>query len=35
MLNPEKVYFQTGGWLVTKKDMAKAIAEEMGLTQRT
>ena len=22
-----------GGWLVTKKDMAKAIAEEMGLTQ--
>jgi hypothetical protein len=22
-----------GKWLVTKKDMAKAIAEEMGLTQ--
>ena len=22
-----------GGWLVTKKEMAKAIAEEMGLTQ--
>jgi integration host factor subunit beta len=22
-----------GGWLVTKKDMAKAIANEMGLTQ--
>ena len=22
-----------GGWLVTKKEMARAIAEEMGLTQ--
>jgi integration host factor subunit beta len=22
-----------GGWLVTKKEMAKAIAEDMGLTQ--
>src|SRR5689334_753463 len=26
--------FRAGGWLVTKKEMAKTIAEEMGLTQQ-